>query len=163
VTTAALLAPGLIARWAKLYSDNKALSSVVTFVHLGGILLGGGMAVATDRASLRMAPAGSPDRPRQLAEASAIHNLVLAGLAITFASGLAMFLSDLDTYLTSVVFWTKMSLVTILLANGYVRLRAERRLVAGDATADAMFRRTSVASLVLWFTILLAGSLLMSD
>ena len=40
------------------------------------------------------------------------------------------------------------------------RMRAERALENGLDSAWTRFRRTSVASVVLWFTVLLAGSFL---
>jgi hypothetical protein len=85
---------------------------------------------------------------------------VLTGLAVTAASGLLMLFADLKTYLPSALYWTKMALVALLLANGYVRLRAERRLSPGSDDGWRTFRITSAASLVLWFGILLAGAFL---
>lgn len=149
----------LIARWAHFYSDRKAVSAGVTYIHLAGILLGGGMAIAADRASLQLVPASEPDLPRELARLRAVHRVVLAGLAITITSGLAILLSDLDTYLSSVLYWTKMALVAALLFNGYLRLRAEQRLERGE-DAWRRFRVTSALSLVLLFGILLAGAFL---
>lgn len=155
-----LAGPSLIERWAHLYSDSKALSAAVTYVHLAGILVAGGFAVVTDRASLALAKERGPDVPRELARLDAVHTFVLAGLAVTATSGVAMLLADLHTYLTSLLFWTKMTLILVLLANGWLRLRAERSLANGLDTAWTRFRRTSLASMVLWFTVLLAGSFL---
>lgn len=149
-------ATGLIARWAQVYSDQKVVSAGVTYVHLAGILLAGGLAVASDRASLLLDPAQSTDVARQLERLYEVHRLVVAGLGLTITSGLLMLLADLQTFLPSVLYWTKMALVGVLLANGYVRLRAERRLREGG-NSWVLFRRTSAASLVLWFLILLAG------
>lgn len=150
----------LVARWAHLYSDSKALSAAVVFVHLSGILVAGGFAVVTDRASLGLARDRGPDVARELERLHSVHVFVLGGLAITAASGVAMLLSDLHTYLTSLLFWTKMSLIIVLLANGWLRLQAEHALDNGLETAWRRFRLTSLASLVLWFLILLAGAFL---
>ncbi len=149
----------LVARWAHFYSDRKAVSAGVTYLHLAGILLGGGMAIAADRTSLQLVPAAEPDLARELARLRAVHRVVLAGLAVTISSGLAILLSDLDTYLSSALYWTKMALVALLLLNGFVRLRAEQRLARGE-DAWRRFRVTSALSLVLWFSILLAGAFL---
>jgi len=73
-----------------------------------------------------------------------------------------MMFAELGSFATSVVFWTKMGLIALLLGNGYVRMRAETALRQGVAAGWSRFRRTSVASLVLWLTILLAGTLLHS-
>jgi hypothetical protein len=153
-------ATSLVARWAHVYGDSKALSAAITYAHLAGILVAGGLAVATDRASLLLARDAESDVARELARLATVHRFVLSGLAVTASSGVLMLLADLHTYLTSVLFWTKMLLVLTLLANGWLRLRAERALLDGVDTSWRRFRRTSVASVVLWFSILLAGAFL---
>jgi hypothetical protein len=35
--------------WAVLYGDSPALQTIVTFLHVAGIFLRGGFAIATDR------------------------------------------------------------------------------------------------------------------
>ncbi len=150
---------GLIARWAHLYEDNKLVSAGVTWVHLAGILLGGGAAVVADREALWFDPADE-HRARDLARWRSVHTWVIAGLALTFASGLLMLFSDLKTFLPAALYWIKMGLVVVLLGNGWIRLKAERRLEIGGDGALRAFRATSVVSLVLWFTILLLGMLL---
>jgi len=154
--------PRLLTLWAHLYHHTVAVSATLTFLHLAGILLGGGLAVATDRASLRLSPATAPDWSRELDRLASVHRWVLAGLAIIFASGFLMMLTDVETFATSAVFWTKMGLITLLLGNGFVRMRVETALRQGLVAGWKRFRRTSVASLVLWFLILLAGALLHS-
>ena len=71
-------------------------------------------------------------------------------------------LAQVANFGTSIVFWTKMGLVALLLGNGYARLRTEIALRQGSVAAWGWFRRTSTASLVLWFLVLLAGTLLHS-
>ena len=71
-----------------------------------------------------------------------------------------MMLADLKTYLPSVVFWTKMGLIVLLIVNGYLKLRAEAALQSGALTAWGRLRSTTVVSLVLWFAVLLAGTIL---
>jgi hypothetical protein len=148
----------LLARWAHLYG-HTSVSATVTYLHLVGILVGGGVAVAADRASLRLSPA-TPDWSQELTRLAGVHRRVVAGLALIFASGLMMMFAKLDSIAASVVFWTKMGLIALLLGNGYVRMRAENALRQGLAPGWDRFRRTSVASLVLWLVILLAGTLL---
>lgn len=150
---------GLIARWAHYYGDRKLVSAAVTYVHLAGILLAGGLAVATDRASLQLRPDGGRDVQIELARLYTVHRLVIFGLSFTVASGLLMLFADLQTFITSPLYWTKMGLVALLLANGYLRQRAENALRLGGA-AWTTFRRTSAASVVLWFLILLFGAFL---
>ncbi|HKI94698.1 MAG TPA: hypothetical protein VJ992_05350 [Gemmatimonadales bacterium] len=153
---------GLVHRWAKFYDDRTSVSTAVTFIHLAGILVAGGFAIVADRASLRLSPTGDMDQMRQLDEIASVHRWVLIGLAVTFVSGILMFFSDLNTYLHSAVFWTKMGLIVLLLGNGYVRMRAEAALRRGVAVWRR-FRQTSIASLALWFAVLLAGTILQNS
>jgi len=69
-------------------------------------------------------------RPASLAS---VHRWVVAGLALIFTSGLLMMFAELDSFATSVVFWTKMGLIALLLGNGYKRMRAETALRQGVA------------------------------
>jgi hypothetical protein len=150
----------LLAGWAHLYGRTP-VSATVTYIHLVGILVGGGVAVAADRASLQLSPA-TPDWSGELGRLASVHRWVVSGLALIFASGLLMMLAQLHSFATSVMFWTKMGLIALLLGNGYVRMRAEQALQQGRAAGWDRFWRASVASLVLWLLILLAGTLLHS-
>ncbi|MGE5760303.1 MAG: hypothetical protein ACM37V_08080 [Gemmatimonadota bacterium] len=149
-----------LALWTNFSRHTVAVGATLTYVHLVGILLGGGLAVATDRASLRLASASAPDWSQELAGLASVHRWVVAGLALIFASGFLLMSTELETFATSTVFWTKMGLVALLLGNGLLRMRAEATLRQGGAAGWGRLRRTSVVSLVLWFLILLAGTLL---
>jgi len=151
----------VLARWAHLYGHTP-VSATVTYFHLVGILVGGGVAVATDRASLRLSPATLPAWRTELDRLATVHRWVVGGLALILASGVLMALAELGSVVTSVVFWTKMGLVALLIGNGYARLRAEMALRQGSVAAWGWFRWTSIGSLILWFLILLAGTLLHS-
>src|SRR4029077_471691 len=150
--------PQLLARWAQFYG-HTAVTASVTYLHLVGVLVGGGVAVAADRAALRLSPT-TPDWSQELDRLASVHRWVLTGLALIFASGLLMAFAELDRVAVSVVFWTKMGLVALLLGNGYVRMRAEQALRLGGAGGWGRFRWASLASLMLWFAVLLAGTLL---
>lgn len=150
----------LLAQWSHTYG-SVPVRTAVTYVHLVGVLVGGGMAVAADRASLRLSPT-EPDWVSQLDRLARVHRWVVTGLALVFASGVLMVLADFNGVLTSLVFWTKMGLVGLLLGNGYVRMRAESGLRQGASRGWRLFRRSSMVSLALWFGILLAGTLLHS-
>jgi hypothetical protein len=150
--------PQLLARWAHFY-DHTPVTASVTYLHLVGILVGGGVAVAADRAALRLSPA-TPDWSQELDRLASVHRWVITGLALIFASGVLMMFAELDRVGTSVVFWIKMGLIALLLGNGYIRMRAEHALRLGRAAGWGRFRRASVASLVLWLVVLLAGTLL---
>lgn len=148
--------------WASLYSDSPPLQTVVLFVHLAGILVGGGFALAADRATLRAVRADAAGRHRHLSELDATHRPVLTGLAATLASGVLMLAADLETYLGSVVFWTKMGLVAALLANGYFLRRAGMLLRDDPGGPWGRLRAASAASMVLWLAVVLAGTALVN-
>jgi len=152
--------PHLLALWAHFSRHTVWLSVTLTFVHLVGILLGGGLAIATDRTSMRLSPATAPDWPQELTRLASVHRWVVAGLALIFVSGFLMMLTSFEIFAVSAVFWIKMGLIALLLGNGFVRMRAETALRQGRATGWGQFRAASVASLVLWFVILLTGTLL---
>ena len=146
--------------WARLYADSKAVSTGVMFVHFAGLLLGGGAAVAADRETLKAAREAEPVRADHLAFLGTVHGIAIAGLALLAASGVAMLLSDVETFWSTRVFWIKMSLVVLLLANGLLMRQAEQLASAMPAWAWRRLTATSIISLVLWFAILLASTML---
>jgi len=145
--------------WNSLYSDSKVVSSAVLFFHLVPLLLAGGAALTADRATIRAARAASGDRSRQLVELSRTHGIVLAGLVLSFVSGVLLFLSDVDTFLGSPVFWAKLGMVALLLLNGFVMTRTERALANGgdEGVLWGRLRTISVFSLILWTATTLVG------
>lgn len=153
---AAVMAP-----WADFYNASKVAQSTVTFGHFGGMMTAGGFALAADRSTLRAAR-GTSDRSRHLSELAGVHPIVLGALGVTALSGLLMFAADLETLAVSPAFWSKMGLVGLLLANGYSMVRIERRLQLAPADAGLWrrLRLASLASLGLWFAVVLAGSIL---
>lgn len=154
----------LAAPWAQLYQNSKVLESGVAFAHFGGLLVSGGLAIATDRATLRSTALDPAGRARHLHELASVHRPVLIGLTLVFASGLLLFAADIETYMTSVAFWVKMGLVVLLLANALVMQGAEKKLVrdARDRRAWNVLKVTSASSLVLWLVITLAGIVLVN-
>jgi hypothetical protein len=147
--------------WAALYGDSKPLTIIVTFFHVAGLLLGGGLALATDSATIRALRQAVHDRAQHLDALHSVHRTVVAGLGITFISGILLFLSDVKTFWGSWVFWLKMALIVGLLINGLVMTRAEGVLrtdgVREDDRAWTHLHHTAVASLALWYAITLAG------
>jgi hypothetical protein len=150
--------------WNALYSDSKIVSATVIFLHLVPLLLAGGAALSADRATLRAARGSVEDRTHHLRDLSRVHALVLGGLALSFVSGVLLFLADVDEFLGSPLFWVKLAFVALLLLNGFVMTRTERSLAAGgdETTLWARLRTVSVLSQFLWITTTLVGVLLMT-
>lgn len=150
----------LLKPWSDFYSHSKLTETIVVFVHVGGLLLAGGIAIANDRATLRALARPVEDRAAQRHELSSSHRAVLTGLTLVVLSGLALLTSDIETFWGSPIYWTKMALVVALLANGAMITRAEAVLDHDDsdgAPGWRTLRRTSVASLGLWFLITALG------
>ena len=147
--------------WASIFNNSRALSSGVMFAHLSGLVLGGGGAVAADRASLRAVRASEAQRQSHLSELGLVHRVVLWGLSVTFLSGLLLAAADVETYATLPAFWVKMGLIALLLGNGLFMQRAERALSSGTP-AWRRLHVTAVLSLLLWFAVLLASTFLTS-
>lgn len=153
----------LTAPWAAQYSDSPAVATAVVFLHLAGVLMGGGTALTADRATLRAVGADAAARARLLDDLARAHRPVLLGLGLAALSGVLLLAADLETYLGSPLYWAKMGLVLLLLANGAVLARAERslRAVHGGAAPEhpgwRVLGRTAYASRALWLLTLLAG------
>src|SRR5690348_17430430 len=96
--------------WAHVYADSKLVATVVTFGHIASLLMAGGLAVATDRATLRALRLAANERGRHLDDLSGVHRLVVGGLALSLATGLLLFASDVETFVGSWVFWLKMAM-----------------------------------------------------
>ncbi len=150
----------LVARWAHLYSDSKAVSVGITFAHFASMLVGGGFAFVADRDAFRLSREPVSDLPRAIANMASVHRWVIGGLVVVVVSGVFMMLADMHTYATSVTFWTKIGLFALLVANGYGRIRSETAIERGAPRGWTWLRRTSVASAVLWLAVLLVSTIL---
>jgi uncharacterized membrane protein len=151
--------------WADFYGHSKTASTIVTFLHIAPIVVGGGIAIALDRASLRLDVDDAAARSRHLRELGSVHPIVLWSLVVLLLSGVAMLAADLDTFLGSWVFWLKMALIIALLANGARMTRLERALARPAGAAADQWRRlrgNAITSLALWLTITLLGVILTS-
>jgi hypothetical protein len=146
--------------WSALYSNHAALRTAIEFAHIGGLLAGGGCALAADLATVRSARAPDAQRAIELQLLRRTHAIVILGLAALFVSGLLLFAADVDTYLYSRIYWTKMALVALLILNGALLWNGERRVANGAPGAWAQLHYTAVASLILWLIITLAGAAL---
>lgn len=150
----------LLKPWNDYYSHSKGAETVVQFLHIGGLLLAGGLAMSADRGTLRALRIAAADRTHYTRELGAVHRWVLSGLTIVVASGVALLASDIETFFGSWIFWTKMALVILLLLNGLqmTRVEAALRQDASDASPQwPKLRRTAITSLVLWFVIAAFG------
>jgi hypothetical protein len=160
----------VFAPWQAAYGHSKVISISVTAVHLLAVLFGGGFAVAADRATLRAVRAGEEvHRRRALDDIGAVHRPVIMALSISFISGILLLTADLETFAVSPVYWLKMSLVVLLLANGYVLRSTERaaqqRYAASAAPEPSHWgrlRATAWVSMVLWAAVVVAGTTLVS-
>jgi len=152
--------------WASLYNDRPALQTGVTFLHVAGIFLGGGFAIASDRQTfVTLRAARLSGQIRHLAHLHTIHRPVLVGLILALGSGFLLFAADVQTFARSWVFWLKMFLLALLLANGYILARTETSLREGTPDTPALWARlryVSMASIVLWLGLILAGTVLMN-
>jgi uncharacterized membrane-anchored protein len=161
-----------LAPWQSAYSDSKVISTGITTTHLAALFFGGGLAIAADRSTLRINATHDGERAHQLRELRAVHRPVLIALAVLFATGVLIAAADLETYFASPVFWVKLGLVALLVANGAVLARTESRLRALASTGEAepsrldtLWRRlrvSAIASLALWTATLVAGALLVN-
>lgn len=152
-----------VAPWSSFYSHSKLAPTVVGFVHIGSIVVGGGLAISLDRSTLRVPRHDRDARRRHLRELGSVHAWVIGALALAFLSGLAMLAADLDTFLGSWAFWTKLGLIAILLANGAMMNHTEQVLrTTSPITGDrwGRLRRSAMTSLVLWLAITFAGVVL---
>ena len=80
-----------IARWAEIYNGSAPLRTFVAFVHVAGLVGGGGAAVVADRATLIATRRGSMLGRAQLEAIHNTHRVVVLGLAAVIVSGILLF------------------------------------------------------------------------
>jgi hypothetical protein len=170
----------LLAPWNEFYSHSAAAQTIVQFLHVGGLLFAGGLAIAADRGSLRAMRTpvdmskqtaermgqvmierfAAANRATHLEELAAVHRWVTSGLVIVVLSGFLLLGADIEAFFGSWVYWVKMVLVILLLVNGTQMTRVERQLrvdSSEESPAWGRLQRVAIRSLALWFTITLAG------
>lgn len=150
---------GLTAPWADLYGSSATLGTLVMFLHLGGTVAAGGLAVTLDQAVLRSGGDGWPLRPDLARILHRSHGAVIGGLGVVFLSGLLLTASDPEWFLVSPLYWAKMAAVALLLLNGWFLKRAGDRLREEPDDPDAFrsLRRSALRSGALWALTLLVG------
>jgi hypothetical protein len=154
----------LTAPWRSLFSHSTPVEMAVVGTHVLSMLVAGGLAIAHDRGTLRADRWAPAIREHHFAELHAVHRTVVAALAICMVSGLALFAADVKTYVVSVPFWVKMSLIAMLLGNALIMTATEGTLrfasAGGAAVASARIRATSIVSVLLWGSIVLVSIVL---
>jgi uncharacterized membrane protein len=138
------------------------LPVAVLFVHLLALLVGGGLAISADRATLRAVRGAADERTRQLATLATTHRPVVTALGLALLSGALLALADVEELAASAAFWIKIALVLLLLANGGLMTRTEAafRGAADDARLWGRMRTHALASAALWIAVVLAGTVL---
>ena len=150
----------LLESWNSLYANHAALRTAIEFIHIGGLVAGGGCAITADLATITAARESSVARMTELQLLGRTHRLVVLGLVALFISGGLLLAADVETYWYSRIFWLKMALIMLLLVNGALLLLGERQVKRGDPRAWVRLHYTATASLVLWFLTTLAGAAL---
>lgn len=155
------------APWQSAFSNSKVISTTVTGAHLFALFVGGGFAIAADRATLRALRGDVQARAHQLLELRHVHRPVLIAMAVLFVTGIMLATSDVKTFATDPTFWVKMILVLLLIANGALLTKTEQSLGNVGITSEHEERRlwtrlraSSWCSLFLWSATLIAGVIL---
>lgn len=160
--------------WRRLYSHSTLISTLVLFGHIAGLLVGGGLALSADRATLRVNGADDGERRRHLDELARLRLPVGLAFGVALVSGALLFFADVEAFATSRIFWAKMALIVLLLMNVAIMTRVEAALRTGHAdgglespgeASERLWRRrrtSAVVSVVLWFVLVLAGTALAS-
>jgi hypothetical protein len=116
------------APWSALFDHSKWISGTVTGVHIMALVIGGGLAIAADRMTLRVPVTDAVARRVQLDEVRSVHGIVLVNIILLFVSGVLLAMADVETFLESPIFWVKIAFVVALVVNGALLTRLEQRL-----------------------------------
>ena len=127
------------------------LFPVIESAHLLGLSALGGSVLIVD---LRMLGAGLTKQPIAVI-ATAVHPWLLASVALMFATGIPLFMSEAIKCYNNPSFWLKMSTLPFALLFALT----VRRRVASNPTRNtsAITRLTAAVSMLLWFTVAAAG------
>lgn len=145
--------------WAVYYSDHQMVSLAIRYAHLAALMVGGGTALAIDRAVLVAARTRAEEQRRAAFVAmQGSHRVVVPALVVVTASGALMAAADWTTFVESGLFWIKMLTFGLLLINGAVLVAVERAYA--KAPELSKWRRVVLASglsCALWLVILWIG------
>src|SRR5512141_241365 len=107
----------IVHSWTDLYSHTALLRTLVGFVHIAGLVSGGGAAIAADRATLTATRRGQLVGRDRLDAIHNTHRIVIAGLAAVIVSGVLLFAADVETYGVSRISWMNMRTLPAALPN----------------------------------------------
>jgi hypothetical protein len=148
----------LVQSWSDYYGSHQVLSVTVRFLHLTGLVVGGGTALAADRQILGALRSDAAQRVATLASLGSAHRVVVPALGLVVLTGSLLTAADAATFFASPLYWWKMALVALLLVNGGVLVAAEARAERhAGAKGWGWVALASGVSLVLWIVILFVG------
>jgi hypothetical protein len=151
----------LFAPWKDLYGDSVVISTIVTGAHIIALLIGGGLAIAADRTTLRMLRSPQDRLTDHLVELGDVHKPIIASLVVLAVSGVLMATADIEEFVAEPIFWIKLGLVALLLVNGGLLVRIERALRAAPTEVlRNRLKRTSRLSAALWIVTAMVGIVL---
>jgi hypothetical protein len=152
---------GITEWWSSYYGNHQLASVSIRFLHLAGIVMGAGTGLFADRQILGAVRAKMQEREAVLAAVNREHAHVVSWIIVIGTTGVLMTAADTSTFMVSKLYWIKMAMVGLLIANGIALLLAEQR--ARKIGVDAGWPRliaVSTISAILWLTILFLGTLL---
>jgi uncharacterized membrane protein len=102
-----------------VYNFLSEYKVIITIIHILGVVIGMGTALVSDFLFSFYA------HNKKLSHSETytlklLSNLVWGGLVIITISGIGLFLSDIEKYMESTKFLVKMSILAVLVLNGYV-------------------------------------------
>lgn len=158
--------------WQKLYAHSTVVATLVLFGHVAGLLVAGALAYAAESGALRLDPDDEASRRSFVAVVPASRRAFAAALGVTMLFGVLLFFTDVEVFAVSPIFWTKMGLLALLIANlaAAARLDARLRTSPGPGAPEhvisvALCRRRRASarlSAALWLALVLSGSALAS-
>jgi hypothetical protein len=154
------------APWNDLFSHSSLISGTVVGLHIMALVIGGGLALAADRMTLRVDAGDAAARRMQLREVRSVHTIVLGGVVVLFASGVALAAADVETFLPSPIFWTKLVLSVLLVVNGALLTRSEQVFDVDGRSSElddrlwTRVRLLSMSSVFLWVATAVVGIVL---
>ncbi len=166
----------LLLPWSELYADSAWIPTTILAVHVLALFAGGGIAIAADRRVLLAMPGTREAYQAAAEDLRTTHAIVIGSIVVMVLSGVALAASDIGTFAVSKVFWAKMVMFTVLIANGAYMRRTESRVLTAATDAGvvidkttqwpsphlpwAELKRSATISLVSWFAVVLLGVVL---